>query len=231
MQRLIDLSTKARMLQHFLTLNQQVRLDLVWWNNFLPTWNGHSFFLDSEWSSSPDMNLFTDASLTGYGAFYGRAWLLCKWVGAQLNHLIAWKELAAIIMASLTWGDQWKGKRVLFHCDNQTIVYSWQNSSSRSLAIMGLLRRLLLIAAKGNFAIRLLHVPGTDNSIADAFILFTGDKILTTSPTGPSSCNSSSAAHPRSLTAEAHYFMQQGAQHLHVEATKPASSATLRSAR
>ena len=123
MQRFIDLSTKARMPQHFLTLNQQARLDLAWWNSFLPTWNGHSFFLDSEWSSSPDMNLFTDASLTSYSGLYGGAWLLGKWVGAQLNHPIAWKELALIIIASLTWGDQWKGKRVLFQCDNQTIVF------------------------------------------------------------------------------------------------------------
>ena len=101
MRHLINLSTKARLPRHFLTLNQQARLDLVWWNSFLPTWNGHSFFLDSEWSSLPDMNLFTDASLTGYGALYGDVWLLGKWLGAQLNHLIAWKELATIIIASL----------------------------------------------------------------------------------------------------------------------------------
>ena len=79
-RRLIDLSTKARLPHHFLSLNQQFRLDLAWWNRFLLTWNGRWFFLDSEWRRSPDMNLFTDASTNGFGAFYNGAWLAGEWV-------------------------------------------------------------------------------------------------------------------------------------------------------
>ena len=125
-RRLIDLSTKARLPHHFLSLNQQSRLDLAWWNRFLSTWNGRSFFLDSEWRRSPDMNLFTDASTNGFSAcaFYNGAWLACEWVGHQLQHPIAWKKLAVIVIACLAWGDQWHGKRIMFYSDDQTIVHA-----------------------------------------------------------------------------------------------------------
>ena len=41
-------------------------------------------------------------------------------------------------------------------------------------------------------------------------LYLTSDKILTASPMGPFCCNSSFAAHPGSLIADARYFMQQG---------------------
>lgn len=109
MRRLIDLSTKAKRPHHFLSHNTQVRLDLQWWDDFLPTWNGRSFFLDSEWSRSNDMGLFTDSSTAGYGAFWNGRWLAGSWASHQHHHPIAWKELAAIVIASLAWGAHWRG--------------------------------------------------------------------------------------------------------------------------
>ena len=114
------------------------------------------------------MNLFTDASLTGYGAFYGGAWLFGEWVGAQLNHPIAWKELAAIIIASLTWETSGRARESYFIATITRYSIHGKTAVSRSSAIMGLLWRSFLIAAEGNFAIRLSHVSVTDNSIADA---------------------------------------------------------------
>ena len=38
--------------------------------------------------------------------------------------------------------------------------------------IMALLRTLFWIAAKGNFAVGMSHIPGTDNGVADALSRF-----------------------------------------------------------
>ena len=64
--------------------------------------------LKSEWSLAPDMELYTDASNTGYGAFWAGKWFNTTWAPPQLNLSIAWAELYAILVACATWGMQWK---------------------------------------------------------------------------------------------------------------------------
>ena len=39
-RRLINLSTKARRLHHYLHINAASRMDILWWKEFLPIWNG-----------------------------------------------------------------------------------------------------------------------------------------------------------------------------------------------
>ena len=42
---------------------------------FLSGWNGRSFFLDSTVTSSPDLELYTDAiSLVGFGGYFNGQW-------------------------------------------------------------------------------------------------------------------------------------------------------------
>ena len=46
------------------------------------------------------------------------------------NQSIQWKELYPIALASLLRVDQWSGKKLLFHCDNQAVVDIWASGSS-----------------------------------------------------------------------------------------------------
>ena len=82
--------------------------------------------------------------------------------------LIAWKELCAIVLAAATWGNHWSQKRVLFHCDNEVIVQTWAKGSSISPDIMALVRLLYFIAAKANFVVKITHIPGVSNTLADS---------------------------------------------------------------
>ena len=68
-----------------------------------------------------------------------------------MNHPIEWKELYAIVMACEDWGQQWTGKRLLFHCDNQAIVQVWESGLSRSSKLMRLVRALFFVAAAITF--------------------------------------------------------------------------------
>ena len=85
---------------------------------------------------------------------------------------IAWKELYAIVMAVHAWGAAWQRQKILFNCDNQTIVDIWDKGSTKSPEIMALVRLLYLCAARYNIYVCVQHIPGNSNRIADAISRF-----------------------------------------------------------
>ena len=104
----IDLSCTVSCMYHHLRLCIDAYLDLDWWLAFLPTWNGTACILNTDWSTSSSMSLFTDASGTlGWGAYWSGNWIQAWWPPDQINRDIAWKELFVIASAVNTWGHQW----------------------------------------------------------------------------------------------------------------------------
>eukprot|EP00731_Ephydatia_muelleri_P035677 Em0147g3a len=51
LRRLIELSTTVSKLHHHIHLIVEAREDIIWWNRFLPSWNGASIFLDPNWDT------------------------------------------------------------------------------------------------------------------------------------------------------------------------------------
>ena len=168
LRRLIDLSCTVSGLNHRIRITREAQADIDWWLDFLPQWSGSSLMLQPEWTLSIDMELYSDASNLGYGAYWSGKWFLSGWTPDQDPLPIAWKELYAIVVACNAWGPQWSGKRILFHCDNQTIVQTWERGSSKSPDIMALVRALYRVAAEHNFHVLVSHISGASNTIADA---------------------------------------------------------------
>ena len=167
--RLIDLSTQARLPHHHVTMNRKARHDISWWLRFLPSWNGRAIIPDSNWTRSPDMELFTDASGSlGYGIFYMSHWIANPWPPLLQNRSIQWNELYPIALACLLWGHQWTGKKLLFHCDNQAVVDIWASGSCRDPLIMHPVRSIFFTAATNHFTVLVTHIVGTSNVIADS---------------------------------------------------------------
>ena len=103
--RLINLSCTVSRMHHCLRLCTDAHLDLDWWLAFLPTWSGTSYILESSWSTSPSMSLYTDASGTlGWGAYWSGCWIQADWSPDKIGRDIAWKELFTIASAVNTWG-------------------------------------------------------------------------------------------------------------------------------
>ena len=171
-RRLITLSTKAKRLHHRIRVNGEARADIQWWKSFMPEWNGRAFFLEPNATNAHDLSLYTDAAgAVGCGAYFRGQWFHHSWEPHQTlsgSTSIQWQELFAIVAAALTWGHLWSRKRIRFFCDNQAVVQVWQGKSSRHPRLMDLLRRLFFTAAQYNFSVSLKHVPGTQNTIADA---------------------------------------------------------------
>ena len=169
LRRLIDKSTEVKPLHHHLTLSEETRADLRWWLAFLPSWQGSSSIIQSVWAPPTQTQLYTDASASlGYGAYYRGHWFYGTWSTTTAAHSIAWKELYPIILAASTWGRGWRGQRILFHCDNQSVGDIWSKGSSGHADIMSLVRVLYFIAATLEFHVSIQHVPGVDNTLADA---------------------------------------------------------------
>ena len=153
----------------FIRLNKECKLDIDWWQSFLPDWDGGYFFDLPDWAPVPDLFLATDASgSTEYGVFYLGEWFDGSWSVAQQSQSIAYKELFPIVLSCCIWRDRWRNLRVQFNCDNQSVVAIINSGTSRDSHIMKLVRELFLRAARLNFTITAKHVPGKDNGIADA---------------------------------------------------------------
>ncbi|KAL5516665.1 hypothetical protein EMCRGX_G002059 [Ephydatia muelleri] len=66
---------QLRKLHHHVNLNAKATADIRWWDSFLPSWNGVTMFLDTEWTAADSLQLFTDASGSlGFGTYYNGAW-------------------------------------------------------------------------------------------------------------------------------------------------------------
>jgi hypothetical protein len=167
-RRLIELSKKVKYLHHKIKLNKDCRRDIVWWEKYLPFWNGKYMFFDEQSTSNIDIHLHTDASHDGYGCSFHAAWIMNSFTETEKAKTITWKELYAIVIACNTWGYLLCGKRVVFHCDNMAVVNIIQCGVSKNGEIMHLVRTLFYVCAVYNMECIAVHVPGIKNGVADA---------------------------------------------------------------
>ena len=172
MRRLWDALGRFRHAKPYfrIKLSEDCRQDLLWWQRLLQHWNGKSFFLNASLTNATDMGLFTDASGSGWGAFYGaqNRWISGSWSDEEAKHSIEYKELFALVAACRTWGHNWPRERIRIHCDNQAVVDCVRSGTSRAPPVMHLLRTLFWVCALLNFNISVVHVAGISNPIADA---------------------------------------------------------------
>ena len=167
-RRLIDASTRVRLLRHHLRISAAMAAYIKWWLSFAANWNSTNFFLDHAWTPSPAFQLYTDAGNQRYGCFWKGHWIAGEWSAQQQRHSIQWKELCAVAIAAKAWGTQWSKKRLLVHCNNQAVVDVWHSGTSRDAALMCLVRTLFFTAATHDFTLVLQHIEGVNNGIADA---------------------------------------------------------------
>ena len=173
LRRLINLLRDSKRYWKSIRIPKECQLDLQWWIDFLPTWNGIYFFDLPEWAPLPDFELSSDASGNqGFGVYNNGAWFYQAWLPVQQPLGMAYKELFPIVLACHVWGPSWSNMRIKFWCDNQSVVHIIQSGTSKDEQIMHLVRALFLVTARFNFRICAAHVPGKTNRLADALSRF-----------------------------------------------------------
>ena len=83
LRRLINLLRDSKRYWKVIRFPRECQLDLQWWLDFLPTWNGVYFFDLPEWVPLADFELSSDASgKKGFGVYNNGAWFYRAWLPA-----------------------------------------------------------------------------------------------------------------------------------------------------
>lgn len=106
-RRLIDLTIGVKHPNHKKRLNKEVKRDLQAWSLFIQYLNGKSGFLPDKWTNWASLDLFSDASYTDFGAYFGNGWFGNVWPDTWKQYHITLKELFPIVLAVELWADQW----------------------------------------------------------------------------------------------------------------------------
>ena len=168
LRRLIDLSTVAKHIDHFIRINREARSDIEWWFQFCEQWNGVAMMRTGGAKQVSAEVISVASGNWGCGAFTGKKWFALPWTDSYLDAHISAKELVPIVIAAVLWGKEWSGKTIRVWCDNIAAVSTINHGSCRNHDTMHLARCLAFIKAKMNCELVASHIPGVNNTIADA---------------------------------------------------------------
>lgn len=183
LRRLINLTRGVSKPNFHIRLNKDARADLLTWHTFLTSFNGKGFFHDCGWPCDADYTIHTDSSgALGYGALYGNLWFSGKWP-PELQHInIAVLELYPIVVSFLVWQGHLANKKITVYSDNEALVFILNKCTSKDNLIMQLIRTLILTCLQHNIQFRALHIPGANNTAADALSRFHFQKFRNAAP-------------------------------------------------
>ena len=91
-----------------------------------------------------------------------------QWPPEWAHVAIAPKELVPIVLAVAMWGPQWQSYKICAQCDNMAVVYAVNKKSARDPALFRLLHLLFLLCAIYDITLVARHLPGLQNTAADA---------------------------------------------------------------
>ena len=143
----------------------------LWFNQATSQWT------DPSWLSQgvpivpppPEEELFTDASLSGWGAHVAHLTAAGPWTAPQRLWHINRLELEAVLLALREFLPFVKGKRVLLCTDNTTVAaYINHQGGSQSVPLSLRTEELLLWCQTYHISLVAKHVPGKLNILADA---------------------------------------------------------------
>ena len=90
-----------------------------------------------------------------------------KWNQNSSVLSIAEKELIPIILDCAAWAHNWRGRRVICHCDNQVVIAGFRSCTSKDKGIMHLIRCLVFVEATLGFFVVPACINSRANHLAD----------------------------------------------------------------
>ena len=153
-------------------LSKNVRSELHWWVTMVKQQNGRiitNILGLNEWQ----FEIFTDASQLGWGATLYRGGHLLfqtggRWSPSENFKHINYLELQAIQFSLFSFQTHIKGHFLRLHCDNTTAIsYINKFGGCRNPSLNYLSRKIWLWCIDNNVSLNGVHIPGTENILAD----------------------------------------------------------------
>lgn len=167
LRRILNLTIGLTRPFHHVRVNGEARADALAWLQFLEPFNGVSMFLNDPWLLSETLQLGTDASGIGYAAVFGARWVMGLWPAAWSCRDITAKELFPIVLALKIWAPLWKNHKILFLCDNMSVVNVINKQTCKDAFLMKLVRELVVTSLCNNVLFRAQHIAGKSNVLCD----------------------------------------------------------------
>jgi hypothetical protein len=147
-------------------MTHQLKRDLEWWRTVPDQHSGRSIYKPIETAY-----LHADSSGYGWGAVlnYNPAYKARGfWYDNDRQQHITWKELRAVRLAIDSFLPQLRGRHVLLHEDNTTVVARLSKLTTRSPVMMAELRRLSHLMDVYDISIRPRYIRSAANIWADS---------------------------------------------------------------
>ena len=174
-RRLINATIGIKKPHHKIRVSGDMKKDLNMWLQFLTSYNGVTLISDPSWFSNTELHLYTDSAggpSGGFGIYFAGHWSQgtwpASWVEEGLVSDMTFLEFFPVVAAIVTWAEYFRNKNILFHIDNQAVIYIIRTQTCKSGRVMNLVRHLLLVMLQNNISIKATYIPSSKNIIADA---------------------------------------------------------------
>ena len=178
-RRMYAAMSKATRPHHKVRITRGISEDIKMWKLFLTQYNGVSIMLNSEWVSNSHLQLFTDSAGNakfGCGVYFQGAWAFLQWPDTWVNSGIlsdiTYLEMIPIALACYLWKHRFSSLKILFNCDNMSVVQILNSKSSKSERVMSLVRQIVMWSMQFSFHINAMHIPGVNNKLVDSISRF-----------------------------------------------------------
>ena len=148
---------------------RDTQLDILWWKEFFPLYNGVSLMMNSEWTEA-DQLIASDSCLTGGGAYTNN-----QFVHFQFPEIVLKKckhinqlECVTLVVAIAKWAPLFRCSKLLVNCDNQVTVQCINSGFSRNKVLQSCLRYLHRVMALESFDLKAQYLTSGDNRVADS---------------------------------------------------------------
>ena len=168
LRRLHDLTKNVTKPHFHISLTAGARADLDTWHKFLVNYNGITLIHQPSIVTSPQINLCSDASKTGYGAVYAKNWIQGTWPSAWSSLNIAFLELYPIFLTLSIFAPKLAHSVIYFHTDNQAVVDVLNKQTAKCPLLMQVVRPLVLLLLSHNINLTAIHIPGINNVLCDS---------------------------------------------------------------
>jgi hypothetical protein len=163
LRELHDVVKSAKSWSGTVKVSCQLKRDLEWWTQVPKHHNGSPIW-------KPNENAYIHCDSSGYG--WGAVLNNCVeargfWSMPDLEEHITFKELKAVRCAIQAFLPELKGKRLLLHEDNQSVIGVLTHLTSRSPTMMCELRKLFLLTDTYDIKIRTKYIRSAANVWAD----------------------------------------------------------------